>query len=201
MWTPLIRSESRRQTITFNRDGGVVTVTDVIEGWKDSPEIRAAFAAALRSSPYDAFRWEMPALTTAKLTDRFECVLLDSPGLAPTPEPNAFAEHFPGDGAVVAFTNLGGDATLVAPCPLAAPEVYRHLAAFLRGAPENQIHALWQTVAEQVSLRIGTKPFWLSTAGAGVSWLHVRLDARPKYFGHLPYRDPLYQPNDSARAT
>ncbi|MGI9175867.1 MAG: DUF6940 family protein [Rhodothermales bacterium] len=23
---------------------------------------------------------------------------------------------------------------------------------------------------------------WLSTAGGGVSWLHVRLDSRPKYY-------------------
>ncbi len=33
-----------------------------------------------------------------------------------------------------------------------------------------------------------TNPVWLSTAGAGVSWLHVRLDDRPKYYGHGPYR-------------
>ncbi|MFL6237620.1 MAG: DUF6940 family protein [Thermoanaerobaculia bacterium] len=24
--------------------------------------------------------------------------------------------------------------------------------------------------------------------GAGVSWLHVRLDDRPKYYGYGPYR-------------
>jgi hypothetical protein len=28
-----------------------------------------------------------------------------------------------------------------------------------------------------------------STAGAGVSWLHVRLDDRPKYNGYAPYRE------------
>jgi len=27
-----------------------------------------------------------------------------------------------------------------------------------------------------------------STAGAGVSWLHVRLDDRPKYYGFKPYK-------------
>ena len=27
-----------------------------------------------------------------------------------------------------------------------------------------------------------------SAAGAGVSWLHVRLDDRPKYYGFLPYK-------------
>ena len=32
-------------------------------------------------------------------------------------------------------------------------------------------------------------PVWVSTAGAGVSWLHVRLDDRPKYYGYQPYRN------------
>ncbi len=36
--------------------------------------------------------------------------------------------------------------------------------------------------------RIGEAPMWLSTAGAGVPWLHVRLEDRPKYYGHAAYR-------------
>ena len=48
-------------------------------------------------------------------------------------------------------------------------------------------HALWRTVGEAVSERITDRPLWLSTAGGGVAWLHVRLDSRPKYYGHTPY--------------
>ena len=40
--------------------------------------------------------------------------------------------------------------------------------------------------------RLGTAPVWLSTAGAGVSWLHVRLGDRPKYYGHAPYRQAIF---------
>ncbi|MFY0533025.1 DUF6940 family protein [Nannocystis pusilla] len=29
---------------------------------------------------------------------------------------------------------------------------------------------------------------WLSTSGSAVPWLHVRLDARPKYYVFGPYR-------------
>jgi hypothetical protein len=36
--------------------------------------------------------------------------------------------------------------------------------------------------------RMSAKPVWLSTAGAGVSWLHVRLDDQPKYYGFALYR-------------
>ena len=48
--------------------------------------------------------------------------------------------------------------------------------------------ALWQAVGEAMARRVGSKPVWLSTAGAGVSWLHMRLDDRPKYYAHSPYR-------------
>ena len=122
----------------------------------------------------------------------FECVLLDSPALARKPDPNAFAEHF-GNAApneiVLAFPNLGHDALLVVPCPNAEPSIYGHLATFVRGAPEPQKHSLWELVGKVMEEKLGPVPVWLSTAGAGVSWLHVRLDKRPKYYGFGPYRN------------
>jgi hypothetical protein len=78
---------------------------------------------------------------------------------------------------------------MVVPCPIGPVNAYGHLASFVRNAPEQQIHDLWQAVADAMARRIATKPVWLSTAGAGVSWLHVRLDDRPKYYGHAPFRN------------
>ena len=40
-----------------------------------------------------------------------------------------------------------------------------------------------------MSQTVNDKPTWLSTAGMGVAWLHVRLDQRPKYYAHRPYRE------------
>src|SRR2546421_5679118 len=40
---------------------------------------------------------------------------------------------------------------------------------------EPQRHALWEAVGAAMERRLSAKPVWLSTAGAGVSWLHVRL--------------------------
>jgi hypothetical protein len=63
---------------------------------------------------------------------------------------------------------------------------------FLCGqAPEPQKHALWMLVGVAMQRRLNNRPVWLSTAGAGVSWLHVRLDDRPKYYGYRPYRETL----------
>jgi hypothetical protein len=166
------------------------TVADVVRAWQSDPDFCALFSALLADVPYSAFRWETPGATTTTLARPFEFVVLDAPGLAPRPDVEAFAEHFPGapEPGVVEFPNLTGDAILVVPSPLTAHAAYGHLAAFVREAPAAQRCALWQRVGEVMARRVGKKPVWLSTAGAGVSWLHVRFDDRPKYYGHEPYR-------------
>ena len=165
------------------------TYAEVVRGWQGDEDFRSLFNSILADSPYAALRWETPAVTAATISRPFEFVLLDSPGLARRPDAEAFAEHFrAGEAGVVTFANLGGDAVLVVPCPVAEPSAYGHLAAFVRAAPAQQRQALWKSVGEAMARRVGAKPVWLSTAGAGVSWLHVRLDDRPKYYGYGPYR-------------
>jgi hypothetical protein len=191
MWTS--RSEkptgARGLRFTVERDARPASFADVLHGWQQDADFRTLFNALLADAPYAAFRWEAPAVTAATLSRPFEFVLLDGPRLAGRPDAEAFAEHFVGAGAeVVTFANLGGDAILVVPCPVEEPAAYGHLAAFVRLAPERQRHALWQAVGEAMARRVGDRPVWLSTAGAGVAWLHVRLDDRPKYYGYGPYR-------------
>jgi hypothetical protein len=140
----------------------------------------------------EAFYWELPPLTSATLDDDAEFVLIDAPELARfAPEPAPFAEQFErarGEDVVV-FPNLGGDAVLVVPCPQGPDEHYPHLAAFLRSASKQQVRALWRRTAREMLRSIGDRPIWLSTAGGGVAWLHVRLDSRPKYYSYAPYRN------------
>jgi hypothetical protein len=151
---------------------------------------RNFFLRMLADAPFAAYRWETPALTQQTLGRPFEFVLLDSPGLDRAVEREAFAEHFAraGSATVVTFGNLGRDAILIAPVPQGPDKHYGHLAAFVRHASLAQKHDLWQAVAKALRQRISDQPVWLSTAGAGVSWLHVRLDDRPKYYGHRPYQ-------------
>ena len=151
------------------------------------PVFRQDFVRILRNCPFSAFRWETPPVTRDTLDRPFEFVLLDAPGLARRPDSEAFSEHFTSE-PVVSFPNLGRNAILVVPCPQGPADSYGHLAAFVRHAPESQVDALWQRVAEEMHQRINSRPVWLSTAGGGVSWLHVRLDDEPKYFNHKPYR-------------
>ncbi|MFT5459559.1 MAG: hypothetical protein ACI9K2_006074 [Myxococcota bacterium] len=165
-----------------------LTVAQVVHTWRKDA---APWVDVLRATPFDACFWELPALTASRLDRPFECVLLDSPALAAAvPDSRAFAEHWT-DAPTATFTNLGGDAGLVAPTPTPAPgRAYPHLLAFHRLAPDDAVQALWAAVAAAVDDRVTGRaaPMWLTTSGLGVPWLHVRLDDRPKYVQHAPYR-------------
>ena len=61
---------------------------------------------------------------------------------------------------------------------------YGHLAAFLRSASSASRIALFRAfgdaaLAQMAALKPGSAMF-LSTCGAGVAWLHLRIDPRPK---------------------
>ncbi len=193
MWTS--RSEQladgRLLKVAIDFDSSPVSYAEVLRRWEHDSDFRSLFIALLADSPFAAFRWETPSITTTTANQPFEFVLLDSPGLARNPDADAFAEHFSGavPGEVVEFPNLGKDAIMVVPCPNGPLSAYGHIGAFVRLAPEKQTHALWVLVGAAMQRRLSTKPVWLSTAGAGVSWLHVRLDDRPKYYGYKPYRE------------
>jgi hypothetical protein len=189
MWTARRDKIDGGLRFAVERDSQPATFKDVVDAWQIDASFREWFNSLLADVPFTAFRWETPAVTISTVTRPFEFVILDAPGLARRLEPDAFEQHFAGAKAgVVVFPNLGGDALLVVPCPIAEPSAYGHLAAFVRLAPNEQRHSLWQLVGETMARRIAAEPVWLSTAGAGVSWLHVRLDNRPKYYGHGPYR-------------
>ena len=174
----------------LSRDGAPVGYGRVLKLWRLDEGFRTAFMRVLAEAPFAAYRWETPPVTQATVARPFAFVLLDAPELDSPADAVSFADRFanaPGAHTVVDFPNLGGDAILVVPKPMAASSAYTHLAAFIREAPAAQRHELWQTVGAAMEARRGVRPVWLSTAGAGVAWLHVRLDSRPKYYGHRPY--------------
>ena len=124
--------------------------------------------------------------------DSFEFVLIPADSLnGVEPDSGSFAEHFSQGVDVVSFENLGGDALLISPIPLSGNHnIYRHLEAFVRGAPNHQVRDLLKKMGEEslkmIQARDGKK-IWLSTCGTGIYWLHVRLDSYPKYYSYRPY--------------
>ncbi len=192
MWYSHTTQLLDKRAIKFAIDDGSAQLSyaEVLARWQDDLDFRKFFIALLLESPFPAFRWETPPVTKATVDRPFEFVLLDSPFLAGDPDPSAFVKYFAAatSGAVIEFPNLGNDAIMVVPCPDETRSDYGHLAAFLQNASESQQHELWELVGIAMQRRLSTKPVWLSTAGGGVAWLHVRLDDRPKYYGYNAYR-------------
>jgi hypothetical protein len=180
--------DSRTRRYWVCRDGGRVAYGQVLEAWSEDIELCAWFAGVLADAPFGAFRWETPAITRGGIDREFEFVLIHSPGLDRRPEPHVFDEQIGKcEEPAMAFKNLGGDATLIVPRQIAEPGAYVHLAGFVRQAPREQVQYLFQLVGRTVLSQLGTSPLWVSTAGMGVSWLHVRIDSRPKYYRYGPY--------------
>ena len=193
MWSAPTEQLSEGEVLRFRilQRSSPMTLDEVLRGWIENREFRSFFTELLARVAFVDYRWETPPSTKSSAAQNFEFVVVNSPGLADTAEPSAFAEHFPKSstsGGVVSFYNLGKDARLIVPCQIASPEVYRHLGTFVRRAPAEQKHKLWKIVGTEMTRDLGQAPIWLSTAGAGVSWLHVRMDQRPKYYVHAPYR-------------
>lgn len=175
-----------------------MTFAQVISHWRDDETFVAEWVAGLAAIPFAGYCFETPPLTQSILNSPFECVFVESPTLARLEaDAQPFREHFRKAQGSVAFPSLGKDALLVAPCPVSDSTCYTHLACFVRSAAKTETYQLWRTVALGLDGRLANTPLWLSTAGLGVSWLHVRLDTRPKYYRHRPYASPQYWTNGS----
>ena len=169
-------------------DSGNLSFDRVRSGWQSDRNFRSFWIASLRTLPFGAYCWECPPVWDANVDRAFECVFVSSPSLGRIPADRVdFVEHFRPDCEVVTFRNLGGDALLVAPCPEDGRANFSHLASFTATASPGRQDELWRAVGEALALRMGPSPLWLSTAGHGVAWLHVRLDSSPKYYRHLEY--------------
>lgn len=168
-----------------------------------SAPFRKFFIQQLREIPFQAYRWESPPVTTATMDRAFEFVAIDDSYLDRPASRAAFVDHLrhAPPATAITFPNLGADAILVVPtsnlspalghADAASPECgsYCHLGEFTNNASDEEQHRLWQLVGSTLLKRIDARPVWLSTAGDGVPWLHVRLDDYPKYYSYAPYRE------------
>ena len=142
---------------------------------------------ALLGLPMKAFLWETPPVDEDNLDAvAFEFTALPEPALDRPADGGSFVGHF-GDAATATFDSLRGDSTLVAPTPRPGEDA-AHLGSFVHTAGESRWLDLMQAVAAADERVRPAGRRWLSTSGLGVPWLHVRLDPRPKYYRHGPYR-------------
>jgi hypothetical protein len=199
----MITSKGGFQYSLLDNTGASVSFKEFFRGVQNSDNaLLSVFIDALQSFQGDAFFWECPPVSESSLsTTPFEFVLIPAPVLTyQQPDRYTFAKHFHkcdasvnGGINVVTFDNLGGDSWLISPCPIPTNPalLFPHLAVFMRQASREHVELLWRTVTETFinALESTDNKLWLSTSGAGVAWLHVRVDSRPKYYQWQPYKN------------
>jgi hypothetical protein len=186
MWQHQKSTIPNGEKYTITTNGSVLSYATVLWLWRDSDAFRQFFIELLQQIPYQAYRWETPAVSSLRQDIEFAFVVISDRSLIRPPSPQAFADYLDAS-PVVAFDNIGRDARLIVPTPHNDLN-YCHLGDFMRNAPDQQKHALWQKVGEVMLESLNDKPLWLNTAGTGVPWLHVRLDQWPKYYLHQPFK-------------
>jgi hypothetical protein len=182
------------QRVTVFSNGMELSFGEALRLLEQDASFRQYLTRLLAGSTNAAFRWETPPVSVSKLDRPFEFVLTNDPHLETRPDSMAFASYFTGlnaQAAALTIPNLGRTAMLVVPRQLGEAAIYTHFARFLRGAPSHQVHALWRCVAETAQQRLSAKRQWISTAGGGVAWLHVRIENVPKYYSYKPYADAV----------
>lgn len=168
----------------------VINYKDWIECLKESTAFIEFFIETLKTSKYESYFWEVKPINKNTLNEDFEFVLLESKTLLKIEaDYSSFEQYFKKGKEVVSFSNLGGDAQLIVPTQIGESSNYAHLATFVRKAPMAQVIKFWEKVGEELEKLIGEKTKWLSTAGLGVYWLHVRIDSKPKYFRYTNYKE------------
>jgi hypothetical protein len=172
--------------------GTYLSFAEVLHLLTNSREFREWYTDCLQGCDHKAIYWEHPPLSTKSMSCPYDVTLIDAPALAATrPDSRPFHTCFaasPGLHMAV-FKNLGGDATLIAPKPGNTNADCSHLLSFIRSADNPLLDAFWRCTAASVQDSLSQTPIWLSTAGGGVDWLHVRIDSWPKYYRCRRYRD------------
>jgi len=168
-----------------------------------SPQLASELTQVIvkASRSYHAFFFETKGCSSINASGKqFEFILVKSNAFKraeENPDANAFIEYLSCKNTsrkttACSFWNLGADAKLIAPRRQDGqhPKTYSHLAPFLRGGSEEEIAQIWGLVADEYLNAMkewGKEPVWLSTSGLGISWLHFRLDQRPKYYTYTEF--------------
>jgi hypothetical protein len=133
---------------------------------------------------YKAYFWECDKVNMKK---PFRFAIFNSKTLSERKQDdNAFKGSINCNKNVISFPSLTKNVDLVVPCKRSHSTEYTSLATFSRSAPIKQQVAFWKKVAQNIK-----NGDWVSTSGLGVSWLHVRITSRPKYYHDAFDKNPI----------
>lgn len=163
---------------------------DLVSLLKLNREFRILYNSAINSTNFDAFYWEHPVIGLETINHSYRCAIIESSSLSKVKANfTPFSDKFDSNSIVVSFSNLKNDAILLVPNPHVVDDFsLSSIAEVVRSNNESLIDELWRRVGESVEKTYSFRDVYLSTAGNGVYWCHIRLDSRPKYYKNSHYR-------------
>lgn len=186
------KNKGNLQIFRLKQDNRDLEYRDVLNLWENDPEFLDFYISIFKKCGFNSYIWETPPISTDTISQAFEFVLLNTPISSNRADPDTYKQYYDKNNSndgVVSFPNLGHDAILVVPSPFRNDANYSGLAEFFRESPLDQQRSLWKVTARQVKLLLSEKPTWVSVAGGGIAWLHLRLDSTPKYYRYEPYTE------------
>lgn len=178
--------------IRITQGNELLTFRQVFDYWQNSTDFIDFYINALIELYYEEFFWEHPAMREEYLDKPYEFVIQRSMSFRRrSVDENAFSDYIYSDGQVAVFDNLGRNAILVVPTMKSSSETYKHMGNFIRNAEKEQIQEQFNQLSRTILAELTKgRLIWISTAGLGVIWLHMRLDSRPKYYRTNSYKNP-----------
>ncbi len=190
--TSTAKLSEKSSRLQLQEDGQPLSFAAVVHLWENNPPFRDFYVATLLKHGGNGCFWEHPRLNKTTAGQPYECVLTSTNSFSVrTANFTPFSRAVDSNRMISVFPNLDGTALLVVPNQPEVPAFNgRDLMAFLHTAPGPLIHEFWTTVGQVTGQAIAEASAFqfLSTHGLGVIWLHVRLEERPKYYHHRPYR-------------
>ena len=169
----------------------ILTFREVLNLWINNTDFIDLYISIFTRSTFQSYVWETPPISLRTANQEFEFAIINSPFYTNTPDKNTFKAYFSLDknNGIVCFPNLGKDALLIVPSPIQEHSNYSNLYNFYREATVEQQRTIWNVTAKEILEKLSNTPIWVSVAGGGVSWLHIRLDTSPKYYRYIKYAD------------
>ena len=142
-----------------------------------------------KKSKFENVYWEFPPYYKTTTQSKAQFVFMSTSSFGKADSEN-FKEHLSNreTGEIVVFNNLSGDTKLISIASKNNNDMFCHIMQFMKNAPSEYKHNLLIKIGcEMLKYSNSTSPIYLSTHGHGVSWLHIRICNRPKYYTYKEY--------------
>lgn len=142
MWNYFeVASTENNIRFSINEDGSSISHSRFLELLTNSEAFRNFYNKILAGIDFEAYLWENKPITNKNTDETYECSLVNSTFLTGiSPDHHTFGQYFDKNKNVVTFSNLGGDALLIVPCPQNRKSHYTHIGKFVRNSDGKQQH-------------------------------------------------------------